>query len=101
MKSLAIGAMLGLMLWGMSGCTVLDGQGEMQGGSSDARVAELAMRGLYQDSMTASATLQVTVENGLATLYGVVPNEVTRQRALQILSGTEGVYDVLDRTRRR
>ena len=36
----------------------------------------------------------------MATLYGTVPNEMTRQRAIQILKDTPGIFDVLDRTRK-
>ena len=37
----------------------------------------------------------------VSTLYGMVPNEATRQRALQILRGTPGIFDVVDQTRKR
>ena len=51
--------------------------------------------------LSANSTLSVQVDNGLAILYGTVPDEAVRQRALQILKGTPGVYEVLDRTRKR
>ncbi len=51
--------------------------------------------------MTGRATLSVSIDNGFATLYGTVPNQATRQRALQILEGTPGISDIRDRTRIR
>ena len=51
--------------------------------------------------MVSRATLSVTVDGGLGILYGTVPDAATRQRALQILQDTPGVYEVLDRTRMR
>ncbi|MGD9780525.1 MAG: BON domain-containing protein [Kiritimatiellia bacterium] len=83
-----------------SGCASLDGMGLGDDDTSDDGIASLAASRLNGDSMTASATLSVAVENGMATLYGTVPNEMTRQRALQILRDTPGIFDVLDRTRK-
>ena len=51
--------------------------------------------------MVSRATLSVTVDGRLGILYGTVPDAATRQRALQILQDTPGVYEVLDRTRMR
>jgi osmotically-inducible protein OsmY len=85
----------------LSGCAMLQGQDLADAPDSDAGAAALANNRLNGDAMTARATLNVQVEDGLAILYGTVPDEATRQRALQILEGTPGVYEVLDRTRRR
>jgi osmotically-inducible protein OsmY len=93
------GAMAALIL--LSGCAMLQGQDLADDPNSDAGAAALANNRLNGDAMTARATLNVQVEDGLAILYGTVPDEATRQRALQILAGTPGVYEVLDRTRRR
>ena len=83
-----------------SGCASLEGLGLAAEDTSDEGVAAEAASRLNGDSMTASATLSVVVENGMATLYGTVPNEMTRQRAIQILKDTPGIFDVLDRTRK-
>ena len=83
-----------------SGCASLDGLGLGDDDTSDDGIAATAASRLNGDSMTASATLSVAVENGMATLYGTVPNEMTRQRAIQILKDTPGIFDVLDRTRK-
>ena len=88
-------------LLAFSGCAALQGQDLSNDPTSDDGITSIANSRLNSDPMTARATLSVTVESGLATLYGTVPNEVTRQRAIQILEGTEGVFDVLDRTQKR
>jgi len=68
---------------------------------SNEGVTAIANSRLNDDFMTGRATLSVTVVDGLATLYGTVPDEATRQRAIQILENSPGVFEVLDRTRRR
>ncbi len=84
-----------------AGCAVLQGEDLSDEPVTDEGIAALAASRLNGDGMVARATLNVTVENGLATLSGTVPNEATRQRALQILQGTPGVTDVRDHTRKR
>lgn len=88
-----------LLAW--SGCAALEGQDLATDSSSDEGIASVVNSRLNDDSMVGRATLSVTVDNGLAILYGTVPDEASRQRALQIVRGTPGVYDVLDRTRKR
>ena len=83
-----------------SGCASLEGMDLGDDATSDDGIASIAASRLNGDSMTASSTLSVVVENGMATLYGTVPNEMTRQRAIQILKDTPGIFDVLDRTRK-
>lgn len=84
-----------------SGCAALQGQDVGDDPVTDEGIASIATSRLNGDPMTARAMLSVEVDNGLATLYGNVPNEATRQRAIQILEGTDGIFEVLDRTRRR
>ena len=88
-------------LFALSGCASLEGQDYGADPTSDEGIAALANSRLNGDSMVGSATLSASVDNGLATLYGMVPNEATRQRALQILRGTPGIFDVVDQTRKR
>ena len=87
-------------LLALSGCALLQGQ-ELPDPTSDEGIAELASIRLNDDPMTARSTLSVTVEKGTAVLYGAVPDQTTRQRAIQILEGTPGIFDVRDRTRRQ
>ena len=93
---LALAALLAL-----SGCAALEGQDISAEPTSDEGIAALANSRLNDDAMVARATLSARVDNGLATLFGTVPDEATRLRALQILRGTPGIFDVLDQTRRR
>lgn len=83
-----------------AGCAMLEnaGWGEPDP-STDAGIQAAAMDGLSRDRMTAEANLLVTVENGMATLTGSVPNEAVRQRAIQILERTDGIFEVRDHTR--
>ena len=97
LRVLALSAALGLL----TGCAILQGEDLSDDPVSDAGIASIANSRLNNDDMVARATLNVTVDSGLAVLYGTVPDEPTRQRAIQILQGTPGIFDVLDRTRRR
>jgi osmotically-inducible protein OsmY len=100
-KSILIASLAAAALFVLSGCAALQGQDISNDPVSDEGIASIAHSRLNDDAMTARATLSVTVENGLATLYGTVPDEAVRQRALQILAGTDGIFDVLDRTHKR
>lgn len=86
-----------LLLALAAGCALLDKAAPDPG--SDAGIQAAAMDGLSRDPMTGDANLLVTVDNGLATLTGSVPNTAVRQRAIQILERTEGIFEVRDHTR--
>ena len=88
-------------LFALSGCAALEGQDLSDEPVSDEGISALANSRLNDDAMVARATLNVAVENGMATLRGAVPDEATRQRAIQILEGTPGIFDVLDHTHKR
>ncbi|MDD2240325.1 MAG: BON domain-containing protein [Kiritimatiellae bacterium] len=96
--SLILAAIMALFVF--SGCAGLS-DAAWDHPTSDEDIATLATTRLNNDAMIARATLSVSVENGMARLYGTVPDQVTRQRAIQILEGTPGIFDVMDRTRRR
>ena len=93
---LALAALLAL-----SGCAALEGRDISAEPTSDEGIAALANSRLNDDSMVGRSTLSATVENGLATLSGVVRDEAARQRAIQILRGTPGIFDVVDQTHKR
>lgn len=101
MKNLLYALVLSAFLGLLAGCAIIQGQDLSDDPTSDEGITAIANSRLNSDAMVAQATLNVTVENGMAVLYGVVPDEATRQRAIQILQGTDGIFDVLDRTRRR
>ena len=98
-KLLCLTAFTAAVILALSGCASLDGADFDT--DTDGAATALANSRLNNDPMVASATLSASVEEGLGILYGTVPNEMVRQRALQILSATPGIYEVLDRTRKR
>ena len=85
----------------LSGCAALEGQDLAAEPTSDEGIAALANSRLNDDAMVGRCTLSASVESGLATLYGTVPDEATRQRAIRILENTPGIFDVVDQTRKR
>ena len=94
-----LGAAAALVLALATGCAILEGQEWTPDPTSDAGIQAAAADRLASDAMTADATLLVTVENGMATLTGNVPSEAVRQRAIQILENTDGIFEVRDHTR--
>lgn len=100
-KPLLLSILAAAALLALSGCAAWEGQDFSVDPTSDEGITAIANSRLNEDSMTARATLSASVENGLATLYGSVPDQATRQRAIQILTGTPGIFDVLDHTRLR
>ncbi len=101
MKKLLVYPLLAGGLALLAGCAALQGQDLTNEPVTDEGIAAVANSRLNEDGMTGRATLSADVENGLATLYGTVPDAATRQRATQILLGTPGIFEVLDRTRMR
>src|SRR5437879_11689193 len=69
-------------------------------GCSKARNDETIMNdikaGLFSDTQTKSANIDVVVKNGTATLVGEVPDENTRYEAFKIAQETPGVVNVQD-----
>lgn len=57
----------------------------------DAAVTARIKRRLFQDDNVPAKDIKVTVDDGVATLEGDVPDEETAQRALEIARATEGV----------
>jgi len=100
-KLLFLLPMITVLMLALSGCTTFNGEGFDDDSLSDDGATSLANSRLSSSPAVGSSTLSAAVEDGLGILYGVVPNEMVRQQALQILSGTPGVYEVLDRTRMR
>jgi hypothetical protein len=69
-------------------------------GCSKARNDETILNdikaGLFSDSQTKSANIDVVVKNGTATIVGEVPDENTRYEAFKIAKETPGVVSVQD-----
>ena len=64
--------------------------------TSDSAIASTISERLGRDTMLGSTAWYVNVENGTATIQGMVDNAGQRARALSIVEGTEGVYEVVD-----
>lgn len=101
MKRPLIAAIFAAALFALAGCAALEGQDISAEPTTDEGIAAVANSRLNDDTLVGRATLNASVENGMATLYGAVPDEATRQRAIQILKGTPGIFDVVDQTRKR
>lgn len=100
-KLLFLLPLIAALILALSGCTTFNGESLDDDALSDAGATSLANSRLSSSRAVGSSTLSASVEDGLGILYGVVPNEMVRQQALQILSGSPGVYEVLDRTHMR
>ena len=100
-KTMFVSVLAAGALSGLFGCAALEGQDLSADPTSDEGITAVASSRLNDDMMVGRATLGVSVDNGLATLYGSVPDEATRQRAIQILKGTPGIFDVVDQTHKR
>jgi hypothetical protein len=65
-------------------------------GRNDETITTGIKAGLFSDSQTKSANIDVVVKNGTATLVGEVPDENTRYEAFKIAKETAGVVNVED-----
>ena len=101
MKKSSIILLSAALLSLLMGCASLQDAIYDQDPITDEEVASYAVSRLNNDAMTARATLSVGIQNGIATLYGTVPDDATRERAIQLVRGSPGVIDVRDHTRRR
>ena len=101
MKKSILSLIFAVALSAFTGCAMLHGEDLHPEPTSDEGIAALATSRLNDDPMTGRSTLGVSVERGTATLVGAVPDQATRQRAVQILEGTPGIYYVRDHTRRQ
>lgn len=97
-KALICGAFAVLIGMAVSivGCATYEPVAQ-QAPSTDAQIAREAMNRLANDSVTGRYTFGVTVQNGIATVEGAVPDETFRLRVIGIVRGTPGVVQVVDR----
>jgi osmotically-inducible protein OsmY len=68
---------------------------------SDWELAHIARVAFWQDTELAPLNLQVSVEQGVATVDGPVPSEYLRKRALALLERLRGIRGVRDQVRVR
>lgn len=78
------------------GCASLT-SGDLGG---DAELAATIQDRLAQDAVAGRRPLMVSVEQGVATVSGSLPDAGARARALAIVRGTPGVRGVVDGTTR-
>lgn len=70
---------------------------EVAGYTSDALVFRSVQRRLLEDEALESVAITASVEDGVVTLAGRVPEEALRERALELARETAGVLDVVSR----
>jgi osmotically-inducible protein OsmY len=82
-RHLQIACLLGMML--VTGCRGADGD-----------LRHRALQALASDPATAQLPITLKVRSAVATVSGDVSNRAEQKRALEIVSGTTGVLDVID-----
>ena len=92
------GVWLAVTLLGAGGCaTTSETNYENSATISDSDVEHDAQDRLRSDPITSKQTFGVAVQSGVATLTGSIKNTQARARALNIVAGTPGVTEVIDR----
>lgn len=95
---------LGALTVGVTGCAVLtdkaNRQADAEVSDADLRLRQDVLNRLQQDHVTAQHNIGVDSRDGRVTLYGAVPDNMTRQRVLTVVRGTPGVVSVHDRLMR-
>jgi osmotically-inducible protein OsmY len=82
----------------LAGCAGLDQSLNRPLDDDDAAVQRNVMERLEQENIL-PGSFSVRVSGGVATVYGRVPGEQARARALSVVRGTPGVSQVEDRLR--
>jgi osmotically-inducible protein OsmY len=83
----------------MVGCqTYREGEGRTAGQVTDDLAIQTSVKSrLVADKGLSGFQIQTEVYKGAVTLYGRVPDEASRNQALQIARGVKGVVSVEDR----
>jgi len=87
---------VGLGLLAAAGCASLDPDFHGADALDDATIQRMVIDRLEQDAVTANQGIGVRVEKQSATVYGSVPGDQVRARALSIVGNTPGVQSVQD-----
>ena len=80
-----------------SGCTTYSTTTPGATAGSNDQIEDDVIERLRQDDLTSTQGFGVRIEGGIATLYGSVPDEIVRLRALGIVRSTPGVKEVVDK----
>ena len=83
----------------LAGCATIPDDSAVEP-TTDAQLANAVLQRLTQDSVTGMSTFNVEAENGVVTLYGSLPDNTTRARAIAIARSTPGVKDVINKITR-
>ena len=83
----------------LTGCTTMTNDAAVAP-TSDAELANSVLQRLTQDAVTGMSTFNVQAENGVVTLYGSLPDNTVRARAIAIARSTPGVKNVINKITR-
>ena len=83
----------------LAGCATMD-DGTALEPTTDAQLANSVLHRLSQDAVTGMSTFNVEAANGVVTLYGSLPDNTIRARAIAIARSTPGVKDVINKISR-
>jgi hyperosmotically inducible periplasmic protein len=83
----------------LAGCTTMQDSSSVEP-TTDAQLANAVLQRLTQDAVTGMSTFNVEAENGVVTLYGALPDNTIRARAIAIARSTPGVKDVINKITR-
>jgi osmotically-inducible protein OsmY len=80
-----------------AGCSTLPCPNDGTQAAKDCNLAnEITLR-LQEDAVTGNYTFSVNVENGVATVQGIVPDFSIGGRVISVVRGTPGVTDVVNK----
>jgi osmotically-inducible protein OsmY len=82
-----------------AGCTTMPDNSSVQP-ATDAELANAVLQRLTQDAVTGMSTFNVEADHGVVTLYGALPDNTIRARAIAIARSTPGVKDVINKITR-
>ncbi len=80
----------------LTGCGTLSDDLSSGASLTDKQITDDIQNRLFNDTVTRSTPIGITVVNGVATVRGVVHNETMRGRVLGIVRGAPGVTEVVD-----
>ncbi len=93
--------LLGVLAGGVSGCAVLtdtvNRRADADVSEADLQLRRDVLNRLQMDAMTSQHSIGVDSRNGVVTVYGSVPDDMTRHQVLSVVRGTPGVMGVHDR----
>jgi osmotically-inducible protein OsmY len=83
----------------LAGCTTTPDESSVAP-TTDAELANLVIQRLSHDAITQMSTFNVEAKDGVVTLYGSLPDNTIRARAIAIARSTPGVKDVINKIAR-